>query len=117
MTNAHRRRNCLKKIKINKRWIEDEYEVRKGIVDTFVGLLSNPGGWHPTLTGLSFKQVGEEAAVGLEVIFSEEEVFAVVSYLNGHKALSPDGFPMAFLHVSWDFVEEEVMRFYKEFYE
>ena len=43
ITNAHIRRNYLKKIRINGRWIEDEYEVRKEIVDTFHGLLSNPG--------------------------------------------------------------------------
>ena len=59
-------------------------------------MLSNLGGWHPSMSGLSFKQVGEEPAARLEVIFSEEEVFAVVSDLNEGKAPGPDGFPIAF---------------------
>ena len=80
-------------------------------------MLSNPGGWRPSLSGLSFKQVGEEPAGRLEVIFSEEEVFAVVLDLNGDKAPGPDGFPIAFWQVSWDVVKEEVMRFFKELYE
>ena len=37
--------------------------------------------------------------------------------LNGDKAPELDGFPIAFWQVSWDFVKEEVMGFFKEFYE
>ena len=42
--NTHRRMNCLTKIKINGSWYENETVVKKGIVDAFHGLLSNPGG-------------------------------------------------------------------------
>ena len=79
-------------------------------------MLSHPGGCRPSLSGLSFKQVGAESAARLEVIFSEEEVFVAVSDLNGDKAPGPDGFPIAFWQVSWDFIKEEVMVFFKEFY-
>lgn len=34
--------------------------------------------------------------------------------LNEDKALSPDGFPIAFRSFSWDFVKDEVMGFFKE---
>ena len=96
MANAHRRRNCLKKIKINRNWYEDE-TVNRGIVEAFQGLCSNLGGWPPIMSGLSFNQIGEETAAGLEEIFTEDENFMAVSSLNGDKALGLDGFPLAFL--------------------
>ena len=41
----------------------------------------------------------------------------VVFDLHGKKASGPDGFPIAFWSFSWDFVKDEVMSFFKEFYE
>ena len=38
----------------------------------------------------------------------------MISRLSGEKAPGPDGFPLAF---SWDFVKDEVLGFFKEFYE
>ena len=35
----------------------------------------------------------------------------------GEKALGPDGFPIMFWSLSWEFVKDEVMKFFKEFYE
>ena len=96
MVNAHRRRNCLKKVKINGSWYEDETVVNRGIVEAFQGLLSNPGGWRPSLSGLRFNQIGGEMAAKLEDRFIEDEIFATVSSLNGDKALGPDCFPLAF---------------------
>ena len=53
----------------------------------------------------------------LEDRFSEEKVFASISGLNGEKAPGPDGFPIVFWSFSWEFVKEEVMDFFKEFFE
>ena len=53
----------------------------------------------------------------LEDPFSTEEVFAALSELNGDKAPGPDGFSIAFWHFCWDFVWEEVMGYFREFYE
>ena len=46
-----------------------------------------------------------------------EEVFTALLDLKGDKAPGPDGFPLAFRHLSWDFMREEVMGFFKEFYD
>ena len=89
----------MKKIKINGSWYEDETIVNRDIVEAFQGLLSNPGGWRPSLSGLSFNQIGEETVAKLEDRFTEDEIFAVVSSLNGDKAPGPDGFPLTF----WQF--------------
>ena len=55
MANAHRRRNCLKKIRIKGSWFKGENAVKKGIFDAFQGLIFNPGGWRPSLSGLTVK--------------------------------------------------------------
>ena len=59
---------------------------------------------------------GGEAAARLEDVFTIEEVFVAVSNLNGGKAPSPYGFPLAFWQFSWDFVKEEVMSFFNDFF-
>ena len=44
-------------------------------------------------------------------------VYATLSDLNKDKAPGLDGFPIDFWHFSWDFVKEEVMGFFKDFFE
>ncbi|WKA11433.1 hypothetical protein VitviT2T_028931 [Vitis vinifera] len=56
-------------------------------------------------------------ACALEVSFTEDEVFGVLLGCNGDKALGPDGFSMAFWQFVWDFVKDDVISFFREFYE
>ena len=117
MANAHRRSNCLRKISINGKMIEKEADIRVGLIDAFKNLLSAPSEWRPSLPDLSFNEIGIKDASKLEEIFSEEEIWAAISGLNGDKAPGPDGFPLAFWSFNWDFVKAEVMGFFKEFHE
>ena len=50
-------------------------------------------------------------------MFTEEEILAAISGLNGDKAPGLDGFRLAFWSFSWDFVKDEVMGFFREFFE
>ena len=117
MANSHRRRNCIKKVRVNGNWVEDEDSIKREVAASFQCSLSDPGGWRPCLSGLNFKDLGRDAADSLEVPFTVEEVFAALSDLNGDKAPGPDGFPIAFWLFCWDFVKEEVMGFFKDFFE
>ena len=45
MANAHRRRNCLKNIRINGRKLDKEADMKDGLVDGFQNLLSASSGW------------------------------------------------------------------------
>ena len=117
MTNSHRRRNAINKIKINDNWLTEDNAIQKGIVDEFKGQLSEPGGWRPAFPNISLEELGTEDAGSLEVRFSEEEVSTAIAGLNGEKAPRPDGFPIAFWSFSWEIVKDEVMDFFKEFYE
>ena len=117
MANSHRRRYAINKIKINGIWPTEDNAIHKGIVDTFKGLLLEPGGLRPAFPNIPLELLGAEDASRLEDRFYEEEVFVAISGLNGEKALGPDGFPIAFWSFNWKFVKEEVMDFFKEFFE
>ena len=61
--------------------------------------------------------IGADQASKLEEMFTEEEILAAISGLNGDKAPGPDGFPLVFWSFSWDFVKVEVLGFFREFFE
>ena len=66
---------------------------------------------------MALLNIGSESATKTKEPFTEEEVFAALSELNGDKAPGPDGFSMAFWQLSCDFLRNDVMGFFKEFYE
>ena len=55
-------------------------------------------------------------ASSLEVIFSEEEIFAALSSCCVDKAPGLDGFTMAFWLFCWDVVKLEILGLFREFY-
>ena len=61
--------------------------------------------------------IGADQASKLEEMFTEEEILATISELNGDKAPGPDGFSLAFWSFSWDFMKDMVMGFFREFFE
>ncbi|RVW55706.1 LINE-1 retrotransposable element ORF2 protein [Vitis vinifera] len=97
MANSNRRKNCLKKIKVNGNWLSEEQEIQRGVVRAFQSLLSDPGGWRPSVNNLEFDSIGVEEAARLELMFTVEEVFLALSELNGDKAPGPDGLNTTFL--------------------
>ena len=98
-------------------WLTEENDIREGIANAFKTLLSNPGEWRPSVSGLQFEMLEPLDTSALESPFMEEEVFDALVGCNGDKAPRPDGFSMAFWLFAWDFVKADVMSFFKEFYE
>ncbi|KAJ9685117.1 hypothetical protein PVL29_017229 [Vitis rotundifolia] len=117
MANAHRRRNNVDRIRINGVWHSEEKGISEGIVNAFRSLLSNPGDWRPPLSGLQCETLENMDACALEVPFMEEEVYGVLLGCSGDKAPRPNGFSMAFWQFAWDFVQDDVMSFFREFYD
>ena len=89
----------FEKIKVNGNWLSKDQEIQRGVVRAYQDLLSDPGGWHPSMSSMEFDRIGSEEAARLEEMFSMEEVYLALSELNGDKAPGPDGFPIAF----WQF--------------
>ncbi|RVX11625.1 hypothetical protein CK203_015803 [Vitis vinifera] len=72
----------------------DEQDIQRGVVRAYQDLLSDPGGWHPSMSSLEFDSIGREEAARLEEMFSLEEVYLALSELNGDKALDRMDFPL-----------------------
>ncbi|KAL6327359.1 hypothetical protein AAG906_018961 [Vitis piasezkii] len=117
MANAHRRRNNVDQIRINGIWHSEENGINEAIINAFRTLLSNPGDWRPPLSRLQCETLENMDACVLEVQFTEEEVYDVLLGCNGDKASGLDGFSMAFWQFAWDFVKDDVMNFFREFYD
>ena len=116
MANSHRRRNSIRSIIINGRRLVKEPEIKEGLVGAFQSLLSASNNWCPHFPNIQFNLIGEVQVSKLEEMFTEEEILAAVSGINGDKALGPDGFPLAFWSFSWDFRKDEVIGFFREFF-
>ncbi|RVW21954.1 putative mitochondrial protein [Vitis vinifera] len=106
----------MDKIKINGRWLEEEREVREGIVNAFQQL-SEDQSWKSDIEGLQLKSLNHAEAEGLEQPFTEAEIHLALMGMNGDKAPGPDGFTVAFWQFCWEFVKEEIVDVFKEFYE
>ena len=117
MANSHRRRKSISSISINGRRLVKEDEVKDGLIDAFQSLLSASNNWCLPYPDLQFNLISADQFAKLEEMFTEEEVLAAISGLNDDKAPGPDGFPIAFWSFSWDFVKEEVMGFFKDFFQ
>ena len=117
MANAHWRNNSLDRIKINGMELVEEQEVREGIVNAFQQQLLEKPGWRVDIEGLHLQHPNHSEAEALELPFTEEEIFLALMEMNGDKALGPDGFTVAFWQSCWDFVKEEVVELFKEFYD
>ncbi|KAL6339823.1 hypothetical protein AAG906_034911 [Vitis piasezkii] len=117
MANAHRRNNTLDRIKINGVWLSEEQEVKEGIVNVFQQLLSEESGWKADIEGLHLSHLSSQEAGNLELPFSEDEIHSALLEMDGDKAPGPDGFTVAFWQECWDFVKEEILELFKEFYD
>ncbi|RVX09647.1 hypothetical protein CK203_012374 [Vitis vinifera] len=71
---AHRRNNCMEKIKINGEWFLEEQEIREGIANAFKEFLSEDTGWKADIGSLQIDQISQEEAEILERPFTEEEI-------------------------------------------
>ena len=117
MANARRKNNSLDIVKINGVWMTEEQEVREGIVNAFQHLLSEEPGSRANIEGLHLNRLNSSEAKVLELPFIEEEIHSALMEMNGDKAPNPDGFTVVFWQAGWDFVKEEIMDLFKEFYD
>ena len=63
-------------------------------------MLSDLGGWSPSLGGLVFDRLEGEEATRLEEPFSVKEVVSALFDLGGDKALGVDGYSLVFCQSS-----------------
>ena len=117
MTNSHRKRNNIDRIRIGDQWLTGTDEVKFGIVKAFKELLGDLGDWRASPEGLNFSRLNDMEALSLEVPFTENEVHVALVDLNGDKAPGPDGFTAAFWQFGWDVVKSNIMGLFRDFHE
>ncbi|RVX23130.1 Transposon TX1 uncharacterized 149 kDa protein [Vitis vinifera] len=117
MANAHRRINAMSKIMINGVRFTEDQDMREGIANAYQQLLSENPGWKADIGGLLMNQISSSEADGIEVPFSETEIFTALKGMNGDKAPGPDGFTLAFWQNSWETVKEDLLGLFKEFHD
>ncbi|RVW52584.1 Protein MICRORCHIDIA 7 [Vitis vinifera] len=117
MANAHRRINVMSKIMINGVSFTKDQDMREGIANAYQQLLSENPGWKADIGGLLMNQISPSEADGIEVPFSETEIFTALKGMNGDKAPGPDGFTLAFWQNSWETVKEDLLGLFKEFHD
>ena len=79
--------------------------------------MSEKHSWKTDIEGLQLQRLNHVEAEGLEQPFTEEEIHAALMGMNGDKAPGPDGFTVAFWQSCWDFVKEEIVDLFKEFFD
>ncbi|RVX21330.1 hypothetical protein CK203_002101 [Vitis vinifera] len=81
MANSNRRRNCLKKIKVNGIWLLEDQEIQRGVMRAYQNLLSDPGGWHPSMNSLEFDRIGLRRQLGWRRCFLWKRPISLVGGL------------------------------------
>ncbi|RVW39400.1 hypothetical protein CK203_099500 [Vitis vinifera] len=117
MASAHRRNNSLERIKINGEWLLEEQEIREGISNALKNLLSEDTRWKADIGRLQLDQISQQEVENLERPFTEDEIHVALMEMNGDKALGSNGFTMAFWQSCWEFIKEEILEMFKDFYE
>jgi hypothetical protein len=117
VANSHRRHNSIRHLSINGELSTDQAAIKEEITGFYQQLYKEDGDFRPLLDGLAFSSIFAEEANWVERPFEEEEIFNVVSHMNGDKALGPDGFPMAFFHACWPILKGDLLAVFSEFHE
>ena len=73
-------------------------------------------GWKADIGGLQLDQISQQEAEILERPFTEDEIYVALMKMNGDKAPGPDGFTMTFWQSCWEFIKEEILEMFEDFY-
>ena len=117
VANSHRRRNSLCHLSINGALSIDQDAIKTYISCFYKQLYTEDTYSRPLLDGLPFALISSEEANWLERPFENEEIFNVVSNMNGDKSPELDGFPMAFYHACWSILWDDLLAVFAELYE
>lgn len=82
---------------LNRRWTQDQTEIRKGIEEFYEKLYKEDQFVRPELEDMEFNRISSSDRSMIERRFSEKEVWNVLSGMRGGKAPGPDGFSISFL--------------------
>ena len=110
LANSHRRNNTIGQLLVDEEEINNQDTIKEKIVEFYKALYSESSIHRPLLDGTEFSVLEDKMSCWLERCFSEDEVFEVVSNMNGDRAPSLDGFTMSFFQSCWGILKEDVKK-------
>ena len=105
-----RGRNDLVGIHINDTWCDDPHLVKSQVKQFFERRFEGPPECKIKLDGVSFRKISEGEKAMLSGIFTEEEVFDVVSQCGSSKCPGSDGFNFFFIKSNWEIIGKDVVK-------
>nr|GEY62122.1 putative RNA-directed DNA polymerase, eukaryota, reverse transcriptase zinc-binding domain protein [Tanacetum cinerariifolium] len=112
-----RRESAIKGILKNGVWIDDPREVKHELYTHFCNRFSCTGASHPIIEDVDFKQISVEQQEFLECDLSNEEIKRAVWNYGSDRAPGPDGFTFKFFKTFSDVIQNDVVRFVREFFQ
>ncbi|KAG9446752.1 hypothetical protein H6P81_012880 [Aristolochia fimbriata] len=118
MIASHRRRiNRINMLQIDGQTITKPEVIEETFVKFYKDLYEEEDQQRPFPENLKVTVLKEEAAQSLIEPFTEEEINTAIFSLSGDKALGPDGFTAEFYKAGWEFMKNDIMNLFQEFYD
>jgi hypothetical protein len=108
--------NFIRSLQVGEEWVDSPSLIRQATVEFFKNQFC-VGRWlRPSLDGLTFPSLSEEANVTLISPFGLEEIEEVVSDCDGNKSPGSDGFNFNFVKKFWSLMKNEVRILFDQFH-
>ncbi|KAE8716021.1 RING finger protein [Hibiscus syriacus] len=108
--------NCIHTLNINGELVSDKDKIRGGVFNFFNSAYNSNSALEVKDLNFDFAQLTASQSGFLEAEFSELEVWQVISSSDSSKAPGPDDFSMGFFKKYWNFLKEQIMVFFSDFY-
>ncbi|XP_028085590.1 uncharacterized protein LOC114286614 [Camellia sinensis] len=115
MASSRQRKNLLDSVLVDGVRLEDPVLVKQEVVRHFSRQFSEQWIHRPKLSG-PFTTITPEAAVSLEDVFTEAEIWEAIQDCDGNKAPGPDGFNLACIQSCWKIMKMEIIQLMHEFH-
>ncbi|XP_058764508.1 uncharacterized protein LOC131637959 [Vicia villosa] len=112
-----RRINHIGPILSSRGILESVGEVKEEVFRHFKDKLKEEEIYRLVLDGIHFNNIIESDSALLESPFLEEEIKEAIWSCGGSKSPGPDGYSFLFFKRCWSFLKDDVVRFFKSFYE
>lgn len=92
LINWKRRKNFVKGLLVDNRWVEEPMVVKRNIKEFFEKMFKEEERCRPKLDRANFKRIQRQNNLMLISVFKEEEVKEAIWAYGNDKSLDPDGF-------------------------
>ncbi|XP_028091070.1 uncharacterized protein LOC114291222 [Camellia sinensis] len=115
MARSRQRVNLIDSVTVERVRHEDPTQVKQAVLSHFRNHFAESWTSRPQIFG-PFVTISPEVAVGLEAMFTEEEIWAAIQDCDGNKAPGLDGFNLACIKKCWEIMKGDILQMMYEFH-